>query len=390
MTGESPVGSPRVLQVGVSYKQACGIRQYARVLGTDLERRGCVVESVWWERDDDGSLSRRTPDGLRRWRRELQARTGDGRVDVVVWHYSVFGYGARGVPVFARAAAHRLAQSGVPVVVVLHEFGHPWWWPGWRGAVFAVTHRVALVPVLRCVSGAVVTTQERERWIQERRWLPSVPLVTAPVCSTVERAVGLDDRTPATGPATTLGVFGYGAIRMRADMVMEALGILRSQGLAVGLTLVGAPGPADPAGRRWQQAADAAGVGAAVGFTGPLEPGDLSRALSALDIVVFPDEAGATSRKTTLAAALDHGCCVVALDGPGTWPALREEGALVVTEPRADQLAAELATLLVDSAARKRQGARATDFYARHMAPAVIVDRLWPLLFPPTTTMAGT
>ena len=373
-------GLGRVLQVGVSYNDACGIRDYARILGDELSRRGCSVESVWWERDDGGSCSPMTLGGFRVWRKALDERLTGGGVDVVLWHYSVFGYGWRGIPVFAAPAARRLAGSHVPVVAVLHEFGHPWWWPGWRGSVFALTQRLALVPVLRASSLAVVTTEERRRWIADQWWLPSVATTFQPVFSTVPRCAPADERPRVTGPASRIGVFGYAAARMRPDVVVEALEMLRAEGRDVGLTLVGAPGPDAPGGRRWQRAAEEAGTGVDLAFTGPLEPAQLSRTLSSLDVVVFPDDAGPTSRKTTLAAALAHGCCIVALDGDSTWEALVTQRGVVPSRPDPADLASHLRRLLDDAEARREQQVLAMEFYARNMAPGLVVERLLPLL----------
>lgn len=388
MSERSAVSKPRrVLQVGVSYTAACGIRDYARVLGADLQRRGCSVSSAWWERDDDGALSPRTREGLRDWGTEVGDKAGG--VDVVLWHYSVFGYGWRGIPVFANSAARRLARVGVPVVVLLHEFGHPWWWPGWRGLVFRATHRMALVPVLRCASRAVVTTEDRQRWIRRQWWLPTVPVGFEPVFSTVGSGTAPGNAAPVGGLGTTVGVFGYAATRMRADIVMEALRILGSDGMPVSLRLVGAPGSDGAGGQRWRKTAADTGGDTEIVFTGPLEPQDLSRVLATLDVVVFPDDAGPTSRKTTLAAVLAHGCCVVALDGAGAWPALIEEGAVVVAQADPEDLASRLRALLRDGEARRAQGARAVAFYDRHMAPDVVVERLWPLLFPPPAAMSA-
>jgi glycosyltransferase involved in cell wall biosynthesis len=383
-TGRGPVmpRPRRVLQVGVSYQEPCGIGGYARIVEDDLRRRGCSVASAWWERDDDGSFTSGTLRGLREWGRTLDDRLSGEGADVVLWHYSVFGYGWRGIPVFAAATARRLARGNVPVVVILHEFGHPWWWPGWRGAVFAVTHRLALIPVLRAASSVVVTTEERQRWILDRWWLPSTPPAFSPVFSTVGAGVGTEDSPGAGSEGTTVGVFGYAAARMRPDIVLAALRALQGEGRRVSLSLVGAPGPHGAGARRWQRAADEVG-GIDIAFTGALDPAALSQVLVELDVVVFPDEAGPTSRKTTLAALLAHGCCVVALDGSGTWKALVDEGAVVLSSPETADLAAHIGRLLADGHARRAQGRRASDFYDRHLAPDVIVDGLWPLLFPP-------
>jgi glycosyltransferase involved in cell wall biosynthesis len=180
--------------------------------------------------------------------------------------------------------------------------------------------------------------------------------------------IAVEPRPPnqASSAPLLLGVVGYANDGVNPPLLVEALSRLPSRpGLRV--LLLGAPGPDSPWGERWRRAAQDAGIGELLEFTGVLPPQELSRQLSACDLVVFPDEAGPSSRKGTLAAALAHGRPVVAIDGPEGWPLLIEAGAVHLCTADPAQLATAIDRLHRDVAVRNGLGAAATAFYSQHM-----------------------
>ncbi len=369
-------GPLRLLAVGASSTSVCGVRDYAGVMEQRLREQGTAVTTLWWERDERWS-PRATVREARRWLSEVGAIVAEQPPDCILWHYSVFVYGWRGIPLAAPVFARELARTGRPVVAVLHEFAFPLGRRGWRGTVHAVTQRIALVPTVQASNGVVVTTKDRLDWIRRRPWLPRKPLAFAPVYSNLPQA-NAPERTD--GEQVVIGVFGFRAEDVRPELVTQALARLLTRGIDARLVLVGAPGAPSREASIWRAAAAAANCADAVSFTGVLDPLDLAAALSALDIVVLADKAGPTSRRTTLAAALAEGKAVVAFDGPKRWDALVRERAVVTVPQRADELAAELESLARDGERRRAQGARAATFYRRHMTPDVVVDRVLRLV----------
>jgi glycosyltransferase involved in cell wall biosynthesis len=351
--------------VGVSTQPVCGIRDYATTLKPHLEAAGAEVRMVWHDAvpGEPGEAS------IASLKRQLSQSE---RSEVILWNYSPFTYGHRGVPTRVPSLLALLRRSGQPLVPVLHELAHNVGDRGTRGLVHGVTQRAALVPILRASKGVVVTTAGRADWLATRRWLPQRPRAFVPVPSNIPVVNGNSHPTSRTGNLVSrIGVFGFRADGVLVDLVAQA--VPRSSSNAR-LVLVGAPGPDTAQADLWRAAAAANGCD--LEFTGVLDPSSLSAALADLDLAVFPNSGGPTSRNTTLAALLEHGRPIVAVDGPHRWDALAQERALVLVDQDVSDLASALRQLADSSALRREQGERAREFYRRHQAPAVVAAQL--------------
>lgn len=360
----------RLLVVGTSATAVCGVRDCAATLAPALEAAGAEVETDWWERDSaDGP--RRTLRTASRWMERVATATA--QADAILWHYTCFSYGPRGLPLAVPSVARALGASRTPVVGFLHELAYPWRTRGWRGGVQAATQRLALERVVRRLAGVVVTEDARGDWLAARRWLPGRPTLAVPVHSNVPVVAKEHDRN---GAAPTVGIFGFAAETPDIDATVGAIASLRREGLPAELILIGAPGPASPQAQQWRSAAAAAGVRDGLAFTGVLPVEEVSRALARLDVVLLPDRGGPSSRRGTLAAALAHGKAVVAVDGPHRWSAGVRDDAFVVSQPGASELATRIGELLRQPELRRAQGERAREFYERAMAPSVTAPLL--------------
>lgn len=364
---------PRLLVVGVSTTPVCGVRDYSRVVGNALQDAGMDVEVVWWERDPRWSVTR-TLSEQQAWLEQVEVRARSEQPDWIVWHYSVFAWAVAGVPLLAPGAARRLGRLGLPILLVAHELTFPFGRRGWKGLLWATTQRLALVWPLHASRFVVVTTEERRRWLESRRWLPSRPVRCLPVCSNLPAVAG----PPSTGPVA--GVVGFGTEGALAGETMQALARLRADGIDVRALLVGAPGEVGTAPDRWRAAAREARMTDALEFTGVLPAPELAAALAGTEVVILPDPGGPSSRRGVVAAALALAKPTVAVDGPETWQALVESGALSLASPSAEGLAEVLTTLLRDDERRRAMGARAAEFYERRMAPRVLATALRTLL----------
>lgn len=359
-TGAAPL---RVAVVGLSINATCGVRDHATLLTGALEREGIACTTHWLTRErvalgpsraEIGAFTRRLSDELAR-----------ERPDAILVHYSVFSFSHKGLPLFVPTVFSALRAPRVPVIVVLHEFAYPWFYGGWRGAVWAASQRVAMLEVMRAATTAVVTAEARARWLGTRRWLPRRPVLFAPVYSNLPAP---DPAASSRRDGRTVGLFGYSYQGAAVSLVLDAVAQLRAGGTDVALRLLGAPGPDSPQGRRWHELAGERGIAEALSFSGALPAQELSDELAACEVLLFADAAGPSSRKTTLAAAIASGRPVVALDGPMGWRALIASGAIRVVAPTAPALAGALGELLSDEDARERTGERARAFYAREMA----------------------
>lgn len=378
----APQGSPgrlRVAVVGVSTDPlACGVRDHATLLAAALGEQGAACTLHWLTREQDSLAGARRE--LRAWAWRLGRELEQARPDAVLLHYSVFTYSFRGVPLFVPAVLRAARASGAPLATILHEYAYPWGRSGARGAVWALSQRAYLLEVVRASAALVLTADFRAEQLAARRWLLRRPIAVAPVFSNLpaprEGAPGARD--DATRPA--LGLFGYASEATAAELVLDALRLLRERGRDVELRLLGAPGPDSPAGGAWSAAAASRGVGEAVSFTGMLSAQELSDALAGCTALLFADPTGPTSRKTTLAASLASGSPVVAIDGPHRWQALAQADAARIVSPTAPALADALTELLGDPAARAGLGERGRDFARREMSVSHAAEAVGALL----------
>jgi glycosyltransferase involved in cell wall biosynthesis len=364
---------PRVLIVGASSRRVCGVRDHGRILDSTLRGGGIEATTLWWEREEfappaDALRSCRT------WLRSVFETIEASRPAWIIWAYSPFPFSHRGVPFLAPLVSRSLGSTKVPVAALLHELAYPFRRNGWRGTVWALSQRAALRAAARGSTALIVTTEDRLDWLQTRRWLPRRPVLVAPVFSNVPPAPPTRERSG--DGELRVGVFGFGSENFRIRPVVSSIAALRATGVDARLVLVGAPGAADESAVNWLQEAKARGCRDAVSFTGVLEPDGVARALQSVDIMVFPDELGPSSRKGSLAASLALGLPVVALDGPARWSSAVAEGAVALVDADGFRLPEELRRLWLDEPARRALGERGRTFYARRMAAEVVTQSL--------------
>ena len=365
----------RLLVIGTSRGEVCGVRDYGHVVGRALRDEGAQVEFDWWEQDSAWSVGR-TVGEHSSWLQRLDASVRASSPEWIVWHYSVFAWGTGGIPYLAPRTAARIRRLGVPIVLVAHELAFPFGRAGWKGFLWAATQRVGLTWPVHASKCVVVTTEERLRWLRSRWWLSTRRACFLPVCSNVSANGSVRE----AGSDVVLGVFGFGSPDTLARETTRAVARLRSDGIDARLVLVGAPGPGGREADRWRSAAEDAGLGDALAFTGVLSPESLGRELQAADILVLPDRGGPSSRKGTVAAALALGKPAVAVDGPDRWGDLVADDAVALAEPSADGLANALRRLARSSDDRRAQGERAAAFYHLHMTPAHLAKELLSFL----------
>jgi len=353
----------RVAAVGMSFGGACGVRDHATLLAEALNRATVACSIHWLSRGDVSFRPARRE--IRQWTQRLTAELEHGQPDAILLHYSVFAYAHRGIPLFVHLVTSAVRRSRIPLITVLHEFAYPWMHRGVPGAVWASSQRALLFDIMCASSAAVVTTDDRAEWLGSRRWLPKRPVLVSPVFSNLP--------PPATavraGPQPyTLGLFGYSGEHVAISLVLDALSLLKEDGIRVQLMLLGAPGRLSPAADAWLSAAEARGLDAALEFSGTLPAQELSDALAANAVLLFTDGAGPSSRKGTLAASLASGRPVVAADGPDRWSELVTSGAARVVPPAPRPLADAIYDLLAGERLREALGRRGREFAERRMS----------------------
>jgi len=358
----------RVAAVGVSTTDPCGVRDHATLLARGLVGEGIECSLLWLEREGEQS-PRRGIAALRSWSEGLGAELGRGGFEAVLWHYSVFSYAWRGIPLAVPTVLGALRETRLPLVGMLHEYAYPWRRGGLRGKAWSISQRLALIELMRACRAVVVSDPERREWLARRPWLVRRPIGVAPVFSNLPCAGHPPGGEPElAGGEPRIGLFGYSHEAIEVELTLAAMAELERRGIAARLLLAGAPGRDSAAGRRWLGAAGELGLAREPAFTGVLPAGELAAALAACTVLVCVERPGPTPRKTTLAASLSCGRPVVAIDGRLSWPELVRAGAALMVEPRAGALADALAGLLGDRRARAEQGERGRRFAAANMS----------------------
>jgi glycosyltransferase involved in cell wall biosynthesis len=358
--------TPRASVVGMSVSSTCGVRDHAALLATTM---GQPPSSVHWLRRANAS-ARAARSEVRTWTRELPGVIASDDPDAVLLHYSVFAYSYRGVPLYIGPTLAAMRASGRPLVAVLHEFAHPWAGAGLRGTVWAASHRAVLVELLRRSTAVVVTTDARAAWLASRSWLPRRRVAVAPVFSNLPAPVrgAPVGRAPVERDHLLIGLFGYGYDGAAVELMVEAVRRVGARGGNVRLALFGVAGRSAAVAEACVAAARSQGIEDLLSISGFMRAQELSNALAACDVLLFPDAYGPTSRKGTLAAALSSGMPVIALEGPSSWPELVQADAVRLARPVPEAVADAIGALLADAPGRAALGMRGRVFAERHMS----------------------
>ncbi len=169
-------------------------------------------------------------------------------------------------------------------------------------------------------------------------------------------------RYNATDDTLLLAYFGFLNQSKGGEELVESLALLRKQGIDAHLLLIGGDvGHVDPTNVAYAQKVDALvdqhNLADFVHRTGYVEEAEVSANLLAADAVVMPYRDGVSFRRTTLIAALRHGCPIVSTfpSNPRLIPEIEPgENMLLAPPQNAEALAQTIAKIAEDSALRKK------------------------------------
>lgn len=190
--------------------------------------------------------------------------------------------------------------------------------------------RQAVLALARHSDAVICTNRADLAELQRVLSLPDGRAALIPLGSNVEPQppAGFDRanwrRLYQAGPQTLLlAYFGFLNESKGGEELVEALALARQQVDARLLFIGGDVGHADPTNvayaRRVRELIERYGLADVVYYTGYTGPAEVSANLLAADAVVMPYRDGVSFRRTTLIAALRHGCPVVS-----TFPANRD------------------------------------------------------------------
>jgi len=315
-----------------------GVRDFARHLAAALADAG-PVHSVT-TRDDRGPSAGTAV--LSSWR-ALDAMGETPRV--IYLHYVPQLWLRHDLPALL-SRLRRLCDRGSRLVVILHEYQlDPG--PSLRRRAARVVFR-AMARAFASRAHAIVASHGYVAGLAKHDRLDArAPIVTIPVGSNIPGDVHSDG-----APRRGVVVFGQPA-GMSAPLIAAAAGAARARGVEI----IWICRREDEA-RAWMARHGVASE--AIRIAAGLEDRAVSRTLAGAAIGFAPNDDGVSTRRTSVAALLQHGLPVVGTDGRTTDSLLRDSGAFTLVPPDdAAAAAAAIERVLGDDDARERMGAAA-------------------------------
>jgi glycosyltransferase involved in cell wall biosynthesis len=347
-----------------------GVADYSEHLGKALRAAGQSVLVI-----SSGELEDLGWDWSIRHAMAVAALIADSSPDLILLQYvpQMYGTGgiAPGVTLLARRLVHLLPGR---LVITLHEMASRWT-PTLGGLARAAAHRLQLAALISCRTPLIVTNPEYGSRLRDRVSAERVHEIPAgsgvPVLANSEDERRLLRGSLGGGPL--VGQFSPLGIAKRPEDLVDVLAQLKPP---TRLVLIGGR-PQDEVRRQNLRAAfRRAGLGERVHETAYLSREQVSRYLAALDVYVDTASAGASTRNTSLAAALAHGLPVAAYDGIETPEVFSGSHAFrLVRVGDTSALATAVSTLLADPNARHHLGNCARALSSSHLAWKVLARR---------------
>lgn len=298
----------------------------------------------------------------RRGIRELVKTVVSEPPDWLVVQFNQFSYGRWGLNPFLPRVL-RILQRQCPALrlaVMFHEdFVPP---TNWKNRIFRVWQLPQFWALGRLADVVAFSIQP---WVEAYRfWFPKAYVVHWPVGSNISH-VGFSreearKRLGIAPEVFVVGLFGTLHVARLIDYVAAALQQLKTLPVPVELLYVG------PHGAMLQERMQ----GVLLRDAGALPEEDVSCHLSAMDLLLAPFIDGASTRRSSLIAGLQHGLTVVSTDGPLTDPMLRAvHGKALWLTPVGDRatFAQAVLELAQRPALREALGKEARAFYATHL-----------------------
>jgi len=259
-------------------------------------------------------------------------------------------------------------RTRVKIVTTFHDLRIPYIFP--KAGAFRWKSMLALARY----SDAVICTN-REDQLTLSNHHPTRECYHIPLGSNVEPQppAGFDrarwrKKYQADDNTLLLAYFGFLNESKGGEELIEAVALLRRRGLDAHLLLIGGDvGHADPTNvdyaQRVQRLIESHQLAGVVHRTGYVELPQVSANLLAADAVVMPYRDGVSFRRTTLIAALRHGCPVISTRpaNPAVIPEIKPgENMLLAPPQKAAALADTIELLAADSLLQEKLSGGAT------------------------------
>lgn len=294
--------------------------------------------------------------------RAVEAWVRRERIEVVNLHYQTAMYGMS-------PWVHFMPDQvkSAPVVTTFHDLRFPYLFPK------AGPLRPWIVNRLARASAAAVSTNHED--VQALTHIcPRVPVSLIPIGSSVHTT--LPDDFSRAGWREAHGLsdahfvvahFGFMNHSKGIECLLYAVAELRRAGLPVRLWMIGGrTGTSDPTNAAFAQhiehLMESMGLSAVVDWTGFVDDATASAYLTAADVVALPFLDGASYRRSSLMAAIAHGCAIVTTTPTVSIPTFVDgENLRLVEAGDVPGLVKALSALAADAGLRARLSAGALE-----------------------------
>lgn len=333
-----------------------GVGAYSQLLAKTLTQQGhdvSVFSSESTHSPDARIALTQAPSGWGyRTMRAIRQWVNTTQPDIVTLQYQTAAYDMSPWIHFMR----RFLPDDVPLVTTFHDLLFPYLFPK-AGPLrdWIVMH------LARSSDGVIATNHEdhaRLTHLPCHRLIPIGSNIPTQLPGSYDRQVwrqtaGADENT------LLLAYFGFVNHSKGLDSLFEAIAQVRAS-VPVRLVMIGGrTGTADPTNAAYadqlDHLIDSLALEALIHRTGFVAAEMVSAWLDAADLVVLPFRDGASYRRGSLMAAIQHGCAIVSTMPPVTIPDFRHGETLWLVPPDdPESLAGALLTLHGDSALRDR------------------------------------
>ena len=299
----------------------------------------------------------------------------------ILWQYVPHMFGRGGVNLSLPRVLAQLRRQGRRQILLAHEIAAPFSpWP--HRFIYAAAHRWQWNRITRSIDGVGIST---ETWLehQKQRHPASAGkfrLTPSPSNIPHRRAVNAEIEAWKTSvgleaAGLVLTYFGTISASKRFGWVTEAFERCLETRKDLSLVVIGDK-PRTGLDREF---------GSRLKALGYLHPSDADLALQSSHMVLLPFLDGASERRTSLMAGLQHGCPVLTTAGAATGPSLRQAGFLArVDASNREGFAQACVDLIGDPARRVALGQAAERAYIERYDWSRVTETLSEMLLPHT------
>ena len=319
-------------------------------------------------------LGRAGSKDLRNLSRDLERFPGPRQI-LVQWVPHAYGFRSMNVG-FCLWLWER-ARRGDRVDLMVHEASLGFGEGSWRQNVPALVHRLMTTILMRGASRIWISTPRWEGRFRPYAFGREVPFEWLPIPSNipvVQDSTGIRSLRKKYAPEGCLIIGHFGTYNPSVALPLESiLSALEATPFTGVILLMGAGSDEFRMRVHRQQP----GLASRVYATGALAAEDLSRHLSACDLLVQPYIDGVSSRRTSFMAGLSHGKPMLTTSGPPTEPLWAASGAVALV-PVGDPhgFVESLGRLCADENQRTLMGDAAKKLYRERFDLSHVIGRL--------------